>query len=788
MPSTKVLIIGSGGREHAIAWKITQSAGVDQLYCAPGNPGTAQLGKNIPITPDDWYGLIDFTLNNRIGLVIIGPEAPMADGLTDRFIEAGVPVFAPSRLAAQIETSKVFAKNFMQRHHIPTARYAVFQDYYEALEHLSRVDYPVVIKASGLAAGKGVVVPESLDEAKSALRSILLEKEFGSAGDEVLIEERLYGEEVSILAFTDGKVVRPMLPAQDHKRLLDNDRGPNTGGMGAFSPVPSCPPGMVSEVVHTVLQPTIEGLTADGMPFVGVLYAGMMKTKDGLRVLEFNCRFGDPEAQAILPLLNTDLFEIMQACVEGKLDSMDIHWKQGYSACVVVASEGYPGKLSTGLVIEGLEMPVENAAESRVFVFHAGTAEKACEDGLVHVVNSGGRVLGVTGTGSTLQEALDAAYDRIDQIYFKGMQFRRDIAHHVLKTGSTIQPGCNESLDQKHLAYDEAGVSIDAGNRAVNLMRSAVRSTYTPQVLAGIGAFGGLYDASFLKQMNNPVLVASTDGVGTKVKLASQAGRYQSIGKDIVNHCANDILVQGAVPLFFLDYFATSHLTPEIVAGVVEGIAEACCELGGCVLIGGETAEMPGVYQVNEFDVAGTIIGVVERERILPRTDLASGDLLIGLRSSGPHTNGYSLIRKVFEAVPLDTVYPEIGLSLTDVLLEPHRSYLPVLRRALDDPRRLVKALAHLTGGGFIENIPRVLPDNLGVVIYRDRWQVPPLFKVIQKHGNVQNEEMYRIFNMGIGMVVVVSKEDAPLLREMIDEETWIIGELVTGEKKVVLV
>ena len=333
--------------------------------------------------------------------------------------------------------------------------------------------------------------------------------------------------------------------------------------------------------------------------------------------------------------------------------------------------------------------------------------------------------------------------------------------------------------------YAAAGVDIDAGNRAVELMKAAVKSTYGPEVLMGIGAFGGLYDAASLKGMRQPVLVSSTDGVGTKVKIAAQAGGCRSIGHDIVNHCVNDILVQGARPLFFLDYFATSKLTPEIVADVVTGISEACRE-ASCALIGGETAEMPGVYAPGEFDVAGTIVGVVEKSDILPRTkEIRPGDMLIGLRSSGPHTNGYSLIRKIFEDVPLDTIFSELGIPLSEALLAPHRSYLNVLHSALRT--RQVKALAHLTGGGFIENIPRILPEGVNAVIRLGSWPVPPLFSLIQQHGEVSAEEMYRVFNMGVGMIVIVSSQDVQAVQDLIGEETWLVGEIVVGDRRVEL-
>jgi phosphoribosylformylglycinamidine cyclo-ligase len=323
--------------------------------------------------------------------------------------------------------------------------------------------------------------------------------------------------------------------------------------------------------------------------------------------------------------------------------------------------------------------------------------------------------------------------------------------------------------------YADSGVDIDAGNRAVDLMKDAVRATYNDAVLAGIGSFGGLFDASALKEMDRPVLVASTDGVGTKVKLAASVGRYRGIGHDIVNHCINDILVQGAKPLFFMDYFATSKLNPEDVAEVVKGIAEACKE-AGMVLLGGETAEMPGVYQPNEFDVAGTIVGVLEREAILPRPTIQAGDVLLGFQSSGPHTNGYSLIRKVFENTSLVD-------SLADALLAPHRSYFNVLFPHLSK----VKALAHITGGGFIENIPRVLPADLNAVIDLNSWQVPPLWTLIREKGNISTEEMYRVFNMGIGMIAIVDRSILADLQKSIPEQTFIIGKLVNGERKVIL-
>jgi len=755
----KVLLVGSGGREHAIAWKLAQSPRLEKLWVAPGNPGMEGLGQNVPIAATDVPGLTAFALQNQVDLVVIGPEAALEAGLADALRAVGIGVFGPTKAAACIETSKSFAKQFMQRHAIPTARFEVFKNLDRAVDYLDKVDYPVVIKASGLAAGKGVLLPASRQEAIQTLKEMLLEHRFGEAGDEVVIEERLEGDEVSLLAFSDGFSLALMPPAQDHKRLLDGDQGPNTGGMGAYAPAPACPPALQQELLRKILQPAVDGLRAEGLPFVGVLYAGMILTSAGPLVLEFNARFGDPETQAILPLLESDLLDIFSACSHGQLDYAEVRWKEGASVCVVLASAGYSEKTAPPAPISGLER-----VPAGCLVFQAGTSLK---NGTL--LATGGRVLGVTATGVNLERAVQAAYQAASSIQFEGSQMRRDIAARA--------------LHPQQFSYAQSGVSIDAGNRAVELMRSAVTSTYNQNVLAGIGSFGGLFDASELKRMHRPVLVASTDGVGTKVKLAASLNRSRGVGIDIVNHCINDILVQGARPLFFLDYFATARLNPHTVAEVVDGIAQACRE-AGCVLIGGETAEMPGVYCPGEFDLAGTIVGCLERELMLPRPEIRPGDVLIGLRSSGPHTNGFSLLRSIFQGVDLLETLPGLNGSLGDALLAPHRSYLNLLLPLIEDPAVPLLGLAHLTGGGFIENIPRVLPRGAGARIQRGSWPIPPLFKLAQARGSVSEAEMYRVFNMGIGMVAITHPQDAAAVQAALPETTWVIGEVVQDEKQ----
>jgi phosphoribosylamine---glycine ligase len=429
-----VLLIGSGGREHALAWKLAQSPRLKRLYVAPGNAGTAILDRQFPqvkisnlgIKANDLPGIVAFASQNAIDLVVVGPEDPLAAGLTDLLKAAGLRVFGPTRAAAQIEASKSFTKEFLARHKIPSGGFATFRRYEDALAYLKSLKGdppPVVLKASGLAAGKGVIVPETRQQAEAALRQIMVDREFGAAGDEVVLEERLSGPEVSLIAFCDGEVARPMIPAQDHKRIFEGDQGPNTGGMGAYAPVPICPPEMVDKLTRTVLQPVVDGMRAEGHPFVGVLYAGLMLTEAGPQVIEFNCRFGDPETQVILPLLESDLLEICLACAGGYLSEIDIQWKKGAAACVVLASGGYPGKYPTGYEIHGL-----NTTFADAYIFHAGT--NLHHDG--KVLTSGGRVLCVSGWGASIKSALGNAYQAIESISFDGMQYRRDIGWRVL--------------------------------------------------------------------------------------------------------------------------------------------------------------------------------------------------------------------------------------------------------------------------------------------------------------------------------------------------------------------
>ena len=420
----RVLVIGNGGREHALAWKIGQSPQVTQIWVAPGNGGTANLPKceNVSIAASDLAALRDFALQQQVDLTVVGPEAPLVEGAADLLREAGLAVFGPSRAAAQIEGSKAFSKAFMQRHAIPTAQAATFDDFDEATRYLRGLDDAPVIKASGLAAGKGVILPNTRTEAAAVLQTMLLEGQFGEAGKTVLIEEKLEGPELSVLAFCDGKTARLMPVAQDHKRLMDRDLGPNTGGMGAFAPTPLATPDLMAEVETTIVQPTLAGMAAEGTPYVGVLYAGLMLTDQGPKVLEFNCRFGDPETQVLLPLLESDLMDVMVACVEGRLDEIEPSWRDEAAVTVVMAARGYPGEYEAGVPITH----VDEAEAAGCLVFHAGTKWK--DDRLL---TAGGRVLAVTGVGSDLPSAVRQAYAGVEVIHFNGAQYRKDIGRKM---------------------------------------------------------------------------------------------------------------------------------------------------------------------------------------------------------------------------------------------------------------------------------------------------------------------------------------------------------------------
>jgi phosphoribosylamine--glycine ligase/phosphoribosylaminoimidazole synthetase len=722
----RVLVIGGGGREQAIAWACRHH------------------GHDVRLAPD-----LGAASNEDTDLVVPGPEAALVAGVADECARRGIPCFGPTAELARLESSKSFARELATSLGIPGPAFARFDDAPAAIEWWRDLGRPIVVKLDGLAGGKGVVVPSDDAATVAAI-------EAAAARGPFLLEERLRGPECSLLALCDGVRGVALPLAQDHKRLGEGDTGPNTGGMGAYAPAPV--PYSPDDLVATFVRPVLDHLAAAGTPYVGVLYAGLMLTTDGPRLIEYNVRLGDPEAQAVLPLLETDLAELALAATRGRLDDLPVVVRAQAAVTVVAAAAGYPDAPIPGAAItDPMESGVIGPDGTTTLRFDAGVDGDGCV--------AGGRVLAVTGIGFDLAEARAAAYDHMGRISFDGMQVRRDIGWRAL--GAELA------------SYAAAGVDIDEGGRAVDEMKAAVEATHDNGVLKGVGSFGGVFSAKAIVDLDDPVLVASTDGVGTKVELAARLGMVRGVGIDIVNHCIDDVLVQSARPLFFLDYIAASVLDADLVAEVVGGMADAC-RASGCALLGGETAEMPGVYQPGAFDIAGTLIGVAERSQLLPRPDVAAGDVLIGVASSGPHTNGYSLLRRVFDWIPMDVVPDGFDRPLGETLLEPHRSYLDVLRPALDSGA--VKALAHITGGGLPENLPRVLPDDVDAVIELGSWPVPPLFRLVRELTPLMStDELYRTLNMGIGMVVVGAAGDIDALRATIDEPTWIIGELQPG-------
>ncbi|KAI1735606.1 phosphoribosylamine--glycine ligase [Xylaria scruposa] len=764
----RVLLIGNGGREHAIAWKLSQSPLVESIIAVPGNGGTATCSKttnNTLVSAEDFPALLDLARKNNINFVVPGPEAPLVAGAVDFFEDAGIKCFGPSKAAAYMEGSKTFSKDFMKKHKIPTAAYENFSDYEKARQYLDSVQHDVVIKASGLAAGKGVIIPTTKEEAHNALKDIMQKGEFGSAGDEVVIEEFLTGDELSILTFSDGYTIKSLPPAQDHKRIGEGDVGLNTGGMGCYAPTNIATPELVAQIDRDIIKPTIDGMRKDEIPFKGVLFTGLMITSSGPKALEYNVRFGDPETQTVLPLLSddTDLAKIMLACSKGHLDSVSIKIKDEFSATVVVAAGGYPESYA-----KGDEITVQTPP-SDTNIFHAGTK---LADGKLQT--AGGRVIAASATAKeSLRAAVDKAYEGVKHIQFKDMYYRKDIAHRAFKP----TPDTKEAL-----TYAQAGVSIDAGNKLVERIRAAVRSTARPGADAEIGGFGGEVDLSKAGFTSDaPIMVGAIDGVGTKLMIAQATSNHRTVGIDLVAMNVNDLVVQGAEPLMFLDYFGCSKLNAEVAAQFVESVAAGCRE-AHCALVGGETAEMPGMYSEDDYDAAGAAIGAMLPKNRLPRLDdMKPGDVLLGLASSGVHSNGFSLVRRILARESLAYSAPAPWAPSTTVgesLLTPTRIYVRSVLKALPH----LKGLAHITGGGLTENVPRTLPTHLAAEIDARTWTLPPVFGWLKKAGNVQASEMARTFNTGVGMVAIVAAEDVEAVTQTLRDEgetVYTIGKLV---------
>uniref|UniRef100_A0A8B9CEF2 ATP-grasp domain-containing protein n=1 Tax=Anser brachyrhynchus TaxID=132585 RepID=A0A8B9CEF2_9AVES len=735
----RVLVIGSGGREHALAWKLAQSPHVKQVFVAPGNAGTADNGKisNSAVLVSNHTIVTQFCKDHNIGLVLVGQEALLAAGIVDDLRAAGVRCFGPSAKAAQLASNTSFAKAFLDRHGIPTARWKAFTNPQEACRFIISTDFPArVVRARGPAARKEVTIAASKEEACRAVQEIMQDV-------------------VTCLCFTDGVTVASMPPAQAHKRLLDGDQGPNTGGMGAYCPVPQVPEVLLEKINDAILQHVVDSMRQEGAAYVGVLQTGLMLTKDGVKILNFKCQFGDPQCQVILPLLKNDFYEVIQATIDGKLCSFMPAWSENSTAvCVVMASPGYPGDYDKGMEVTGLLQ----AKELGLQVFHAGTTLK---DG--RVVTSGGRVLSITAVKEDLMKALGEANRGVAAIRFKGATYRKDIGHRGIRL-------LKQSLG---LIYKE---------RCVEAVTNDVLFHQPKRSIVKIRGFAGFFDLK-ASGYDDPILVSQTKGLGSKLQVAQACKRHDTIGQDLVAVCVNDILAQGAEPLFFLTYFACGKLDVDVTQTIKEGIAEACRN-AGCAFLGREMAEVTGMYSSGEYDLAGFVVGAVERGQMLLGLQGADEeDVFIGLASSAIHGRGFSIIRKILLMSSLHYSSPAPGScgdkTLGDILLTPAKPYSPSLLPVLRSGH--VKAFAFIAEEGLLEGISRVLPEHVSAVLDALSWKIPEIFCWLYKEGNLSEEEMAWTFNCGIGAVLVVQKELAQHVLKDVQrhEEAWLIGEVV---------
>lgn len=900
-----ILVLGSGAREHVIVEKLLTSFKCKNIYISPGN----SMCKAIDVYLPNKFDILNFSKDKDIYMVIVGPEKYLVEGISDFLNSHNIRCFGPSMAASQIEGSKKFSKLFMNENNIPTAKFRCFgkSQIKEAKKYIEESP-SIVIKVSGLAGGKGVVLPDSKQEAFGELDKIFLKNKYGTAGNDVVIEERLYGEEVSVFSFCNGKKAFLMPQAQDYKRLYDNDTGPNTGGMGACAPVNVLNTEEIEELQNYM------NIVVEKLNYIGVLYTGIMKTSKGFYILEFNCRFGDPETQAVLNLLKSDLFNIFDSCIRNEIPK--IEWKNEYVSNVVLAHKLYPGLKSENYLPINFSQPIDKSIK----LYFSGV--KTDNNGILKT--KGGRVISMVCSGNSLYETINKIYNNIYKIQYDGVYFRRDIGikrcikdsvvnnkklkiaimgstngtssqyliekqeelnieialilsnkkdagilqkakennipfniinedivselnknqidlifligymkiikgrlletyrnrifnvhpsllpnhgglmdisvHESVISSGDITSGCTlhkveEKVDcgsiilqkqikvpknckpyelknlvqelekqsfvdfvnifkrtnffSEKITYESSGVSISQGNDFVDIIK-----TFNPG--DNIGKFGGIYNVGDIK------LCATTDGVGTKLEIARKLNKYDTIGIDLVAMCVNDLIVQGAEPLFFLDYIAVEKLNLEKCKSIIEGIIEGCKQ-AGCVLLGGETAEMPGVYKKEGFDLAGFSVGKIEQELPL---EIKEGYKMYGLKSSGVHSNGYSLIRKILETHE----YPNM-----DELIEPTIIYVDIIKKlklTYD-----IKGLVHITGGGLIENIPRILPKNLSFNL-EINWKIPDVFYWIKEKSDMTWEDMYRTYNCGIGMVVVL-KDD------ITDENLIPIGSIISSSVKI---
>ncbi|XP_062983645.1 trifunctional purine biosynthetic protein adenosine-3-like [Elgaria multicarinata webbii] len=762
----RVLVIGSGGREHALAWKLAQSPHVKQVLVAPGNAGTANHEKisNSAVLISNHTILAQFCKDHNIGFVIAGPEALLAAGIVDNLEAAGVRCFGPTAKAVQLGTNRHFANVFLDQHEIPTARWKAFSNPQEVSTFINSADFPaLVVKPCGFGPRKEVILASSREEACKAAQEILQDNIFGDNRKTVIIEERLKGEEFSFLCFVDGVTFAAMPPVQVQRRLLDGDEGPSTVGMGAYGPLPQISEVLLEKIKGTLLQHILDSMKQEGMSYVGVLQIELMLTKDGLKVLSFDCHFGDPECQVVLQLLENDLYEVIQAAIDGSLSNFILAWSDNCTTVsVVMASEDYPGCSNKGNEITGLVRAKELGLE----VFHGATIMKDNKV-LIH----GGRVLTVTAVQQDLTSALEDAYKGLAAIYFPGATYRKDVGYQAMKFFSQAVSPYEDKIANS--------IACSVLVQPPKLPTSSGSKSGSHGQQGSISAFFDLRASGY----HDPILVAQTKGIGTKLKIAQLCNKHDTIGQDLVAMCVNELLVQGAEPLFFLDHFACGNLDAGVAQAVTEGIAEAC-ELAGCTLLGRETNEMSAKRVPGEYSLVGFAVGAVEQGMKFPQQErIVSGDILIGIASSGLHNQGFGLVRKILLTSSLHYYSPVPGgcgpYTLGEQLLTPSKIYSKVLLPVLRSGN--VKAYIHIAEGALLGSFLHILPEQFSVVLDAHNWKIPSIFSWLQEEGNLSEVEMSQMFNCGIGAVLVVQKEIAEQVLKDVQkhEDAWLIGKVI---------
>jgi len=707
-----ILIVGNGGRENIICKNISTNKNNKIYYY--GNYRNSDMSQ---------YATLVDKFSNDIDIAIIGPESYLSDGLVDKLSSMGIKCVGPTKKLAQIETSKGFARKLMTKYGLEKycPQYKIFDKLDNIKEFLDELDNKYVIKADGLHQGKGVKVYgidiNNVEEALKYCQKILENEE------SVVIEERLIGEEFSLMSFTDGITLRHMPLVKDYKRLYDKDKGPNTGSMGSISFQNHSLPFLNEddlETCHKINESIIENLYKEtGERYKGIIYGSYIKTeKEEIKVIEFNARFGDPECINVLSILKNNLLDIYCAIIDEKLDNINVEFENKSTCCKYMVPDGYPEN-----PVKSHEIYFDNDI-NKDMIIHGSLS--SLDD--KYYYEMGSRTVAIIGKANNLEDANKMVEKEIKKVHGP-LQHRKDIGNNYFNKDK----------------YKDAGVNIDEGNKVVKNIKEYVEMTFNDNVISKFGDFAGMY-----KMPNGNILISSTDGVGTKsILVLKQYGYekgYEMLGHDLVNHCVNDILVKGAKPIFFLDYYANSKINAEHVKYFVKGISEACCKVG-CVLIGGETAEMPDIYKEDRCDIAGTIIGVIEKEEeiINGKEMIKEGDLIIGLESSGAHTNGYSLIRKILET-------NEIPNEIVKKLCSPHKCYYDDIIKMKSEGIK-INGMCHLTGGGWIDNPERVLPLGYKMDV---KWEMNEEFKYLMKSGDIKYEEMIRTFNCGIGMLVYI--------------------------------